>query len=1364
MGKMNKTPLDLEKQSGKVIEGSINAGRSKNAHKMDAGKESSFEVKYRQLFESMQEGILLIDVNSGEIIEINSALKNLLGYNSDDLNYIKIWDFNPFRDIYENEHSFDEFVNTGRILSGNVNLYTKTNTPCYFEIQSARYQVDERDVIQYIVQDKSKERQLEATLNASEMTYQSLMDNSNFGIASVDLEGNITLVNNTLCKMTGFTENEVLHKSFTSFLPPQEAAKNFEYFQNTVHNPDDKPQLELNILHKNGTQVYLIATPSIIWKEGKIVGFNALLQDITRLKEDEDALKASEEKYRGLVENSMVGIYQATLKGRLLNVNQAFASFFGYVTPTQMIERINDMTHQLYFDPGDRREWLQLLSLKGSAGPKEFSVTHRNGDQLWVLETARQVKDRNSAILYYEGMILDITERKRAEEALIDAESRYRALVEQLPLIAYTDSATKIGQTMYISPQLKNLLGYDPDEWINNKNLWLDIMHEDDRGSIEKAYKRTFRSGEKYDTEFRVYTRDGRLIWLHDEATLIRNKSGKPLFWQGILRDVTTRKEDEAALQESEEKYRSLFENVPVGVYRTSPEGKILAANPALVRMMGFDTEEELKNLSVMDLYFDQSVRKEYLNFYKGDEVQNVEICLKRKDGRQIIVLDSFRIINDRGKTYYEGTLTDITALKLAEGKLNLKVEEMMTLYETSQMVTTELELSKLLWTIVERAALLLRGNSGFLYLFDENRHDLKLVIETTGTLPLGVRLKIGEGLVGKIAQTLKPMIIDDYSQWEGRSSQNAAIDLKAVIEVPIIFSGQLIGVLGVEEIGSTTRKFSDDDMRLLSLFAAQAAGAIHNARLFEETRNRATQMSLLYDAGLALNSTLDEHEQLKFLFEIARDTLHAERAEFYRVDSENHRITFEVGVGYQPNILSQLSQISFLIGEEYGIVGWVANHRQSVNISNLKTDPRYIEKDSDLRSGLWVPVEHNNQMQGVLCMCSTQVGAFQPEHEQLLMLFANQAAVAMENTRLLKETQHHLSQLNALHEIDLAIAGSVDTRISLGVILNQTLQQLGMDAAAVLLLNPYTQILEYAAGVGFHSNVLQHTHIKLGEGFAGQAAIERELVLVHDLTAQETGFIRSPKFALEGFISYYAKPLIARGQVKGVLELFHRERHTPNQTWLDFLDAIASQSAIAIDSAELFNNLQMANTSLNLAYDNTLEGWGRALELRDQETEGHTRRAADLTLKLARILRVDETDLIHFYRGALLHDIGKMGVPDNIVLKPGPLSEEEWEIMRKHPQYAYDMLSPITFLKQAMDIPYYHHEKWDGSGYPHGLKGDLIPLSARIFAVVDVYDALTSDRPYRPAWTKEKALDYIQSNAGKHFDPEVVEAFFKLL
>jgi HD-GYP domain-containing protein (c-di-GMP phosphodiesterase class II) len=180
-------------------------------------------------------------------------------------------------------------------------------------------------------------------------------------------------------------------------------------------------------------------------------------------------------------------------------------------------------------------------------------------------------------------------------------------------------------------------------------------------------------------------------------------------------------------------------------------------------------------------------------------------------------------------------------------------------------------------------------------------------------------------------------------------------------------------------------------------------------------------------------------------------------------------------------------------------------------------------------------------------------------------------------------------------------------------------------------------------------------------------------------------------------------------------------------------------------------------------AYDSSLDGWSRALDLRDKETEGHTRRVTDMTLRLARAMGVPEADLVNIRRGSLLHDIGKMGIPDSILLKPGPLTDDEWKVMRRHPVYAYDFLSPTPYLRPALDIPYCHHEKWDGTGYPRGLRGEEIPRAARIFAVADVWDALRSDRPYRAAWTAEKAREYIRDQTGKHFDPRVVVAFLRI-
>ena len=198
-------------------------------------------------------------------------------------------------------------------------------------------------------------------------------------------------------------------------------------------------------------------------------------------------------------------------------------------------------------------------------------------------------------------------------------------------------------------------------------------------------------------------------------------------------------------------------------------------------------------------------------------------------------------------------------------------------------------------------------------------------------------------------------------------------------------------------------------------------------------------------------------------------------------------------------------------------------------------------------------------------------------------------------------------------------------------------------------------------------------------------------------------------------------------------------------------------------DIKEAQAQVQRSHKMLERSYDATLRGWSQALDLRDDETEGHTLRVTEATMKLAKVMGVPKTELVDIYRGSLLHDIGKIGIPDSVLLKPGPLTEEEWKIMQRHPVYAREMLKGIPYLRRALDIPYAHHEKWNGTGYPRGLKGKHIPFSARMFSIVDVWDALSSDRPYRKAWPKKEVLEHIRTQSGTHFDPVVVEAFITL-
>ncbi|HXF83614.1 MAG TPA: HD domain-containing phosphohydrolase [bacterium] len=453
---------------------------------------------------------------------------------------------------------------------------------------------------------------------------------------------------------------------------------------------------------------------------------------------------------------------------------------------------------------------------------------------------------------------------------------------------------------------------------------------------------------------------------------------------------------------------------------------------------------------------------------------------------------------------------------------------------------------------------------------------------------------------------------------------------------------------------------------------------------------------------------------------------------------------------------------------EGQGASGRAVRSGSAVVVNRLSDDPATAPWETVLRpqgiaSVAALPLISRERPFGVIVVTATEEGFFTAERVELLQAFANQAAAALENARLFEESERRIARLQALRAIDQAITGSLDLQLSLAVLLEQVTRELAVDAAAVLLLDRSTGSLEVAASRGFRSAPPPRARVHAGDELLRSAVLERRRVVIPDL-AQAEGTSRPALVTVERFVSYIAVPLTAKGEVKGVLEVFHRARLKPDGDWLEFLEALAGQAAIAVDNAGLFENLQRSNLDLTVAYDTTLEGWSRALDLRDKETEGHTRRVTELTVALARRMGVPDEALVHIRRGALLHDIGKMGIPDSILLKPGPLTEEEWAIMRRHPVYALDLLSPIPYLRPALDIPYAHHEKWDGSGYPRGLQGEQIPLAARIFAIIDVWDALTSDRPYRRAWPRERALAHIRGEAGRHFDPAVAEAFLAAL
>lgn len=361
-------------------------------------------------------------------------------------------------------------------------------------------------------------------------------------------------------------------------------------------------------------------------------------------------------------------------------------------------------------------------------------------------------------------------------------------------------------------------------------------------------------------------------------------------------------------------------------------------------------------------------------------------------------------------------------------------------------------------------------------------------------------------------------------------------------------------------------------------------------------------------------------------------------------------------------------------------------------------------------------------------------------------------------------QIQQQIKHLNALRMIDIAINSSFDLQVILNIVLQYISSYLSVDAAAVLLFHYHLQSMEYVASRGFRSPLAQRSPLRSQAGYAGRVAAERRTIHVHDIREVVAQNTLSPQMGQEGFVDYYGTPLIVKGEVKGALEIYHRAPLELNNEQLQFLETLAGQAAIAVDNAQLFNSMQQAHTDLIVAYDATITGWSRAMALRDQESEGHAQRVTELTIALAQAMRIPELELVHIRRGALLHDIGKIQIPDHILLKAEPLTEEETRIFQKHPEYAYELLSPIGYLQPALDIPYCHHENWDGTGYPRRLKGEEIPVAARIFAVAHAWDKLSHDQRARKAMSRQDALEFMKRESGKSLDPQVLEAFLELL
>ncbi len=618
-------------------------------------------------------------------------------------------------------------------------------------------------------------------------------------------------------------------------------------------------------------------------------------------------------------------------------------------------------------------------------------------------------------------------------------------------------------------------------------------------------------------------------------------------------------------------------------------------------------------------------------------------------------------------------------------------------------------------------------------------------------------RVETAESMRTALTRQQWDLIICDFSLPSFNAPSALELLKKTGIDLPFIIVSGTIG----EESAVNALKAGAHDFIIKGNFARLIPAIereLKEAAVRRERQERERELEAIALVSSRLRTARTFDEMLSQLLEQSLALVEGEAGSIWLYDPINEVIELKVQRGWNDQYLGS----SYKFGE--GIPGQVVQRGKAIVSPEFRSDEHVSEENRrEIPPGIGgacVPLHTEDRIVGVMFINVTQPRELTIGEIRILNALAEIGGSSIHRMYLHEQMVKQLERLAALRSIDLAISSVFELQVTLTIVINEVVKQLQVDAANVLLIQAGK--LEYIVGQGFHTSNIEATSLRIGEGIVGRVVIERRVISIPNLSSADGKFRRAQLLADEGFVSYFAVPLIAKGEVKGVLEIFNRSRLNPNREWLDFLETLGGQTAIAIENSMLFQDLQRSNFELAMAYEATIEGWSHALDLRDRETEGHTQRVTDMTLRLARKMGLSEERLVLIKRGALLHDIGKMGIPDYILHKPEELTPEEQAIMRQHPQLAYDMLEPIAYLRDALNIPYCHHEKWDGTGYPRGLAGTQIPLEARLFAIVDVWDAITTDRPYRKRWPQTQALEYIREQSGKYFDPQLVEIFLR--
>ncbi|MBN1439184.1 MAG: PAS domain S-box protein [Anaerolineales bacterium] len=969
------------------------------------------------------------------------------------------------------------------------------------------------------------------------------------------------------------------------------------------------------------------------------------------------------------------------------------------------------------------------LALVRTPNPRQADITKEYDEVLIrkLEEKALQLEEANRVLQQ------EVAERKRAEMALVRSEEQLRSVVQTAGDAIVTYDAQ--GVIRQWNNAAETMFGYPESEMIGKPVM--QILPERFRREFEKQPRPPAVTGQlilgQHPFQAAGIRRDGSEF--PAEISISTWKSREGVSATAIIRNVTERQKAEEELRISRAMLQTVLDSIPSAVFWKDRDLRYLGANRTFLKYIGVKSSQEVVGKSDYDLPWEKKQAESFRSYDQkiiasGAAENDIIESFRQADGTTAWARTNKVPLRDSVGAVIGvlGTYEDITDRRRAEEALRHSEALFANAAVIARLGPWEYDVEKDLFTF----------NDQFYALF-----------KTTASEAGGYTMTSAE----YAARFVHPDDMDLVRAETQKALETPDPAFSRTLEHRIRFADGSPGYISV-------RFFivKDTEGKTVKTYGVNQ-DITERKRSEEEIRKRVRELEGMNRVSVILRSSATLEEMIPRLLDESLSAVECDAGAVWLFDSSAGTLGRAADCGW----FSNLPKTNPKPGE--GFPGAIFGANQVHLIEEFARDPDLgvLRRDSFPPGwgGICLPVRSGQDSIGLICLAVPQPRKFTSEEVNLLVTIAEMAGTAIQRVQLYEQTRHQLERLSALHAIDTAITASLNLSVTMDFFLDQVVNQLRVDAAAVLLCNPRMMQLEYFAGRGFRGKGIAATRLRFGEGHAGRAAIERRIS--HVAITSNDPLAKPERVAGEGFVTHTSVPLIAKGQVKGILELFHRTPFVPKDDWLDFLNTLSGQAAIAIDNATLFSDLQGVNTQLARAYDSTLEGWSRAMDLRDKETEGHSQRVTETTLQLAKKIGIPNEELVHIRRGALLHDLGKLGVPDSILNKPDSLTAEEKAVMQRHPGLAYEMLMPIEFLRPALDIPYCHHERWDGSGYPRGLKGEQIPLAARVFAVADVFDALTSDRPYRPAWPEEKALDYIRDRSGQEFDPQVVKVFLEL-